>query len=74
MESINVVIGDEIKARIKGEISKSTLETQPCLTGNVSETSSAAIEPISILPISPTATDVLPDSPDLYHLRKLILH
>jgi hypothetical protein len=64
VESINVVIDDEIRAHNKGEISQSTLETLPSLTGNVSETSSAAIEPVSILPISPTATDVLPDSPD----------
>jgi hypothetical protein len=64
MESINVVIDDEIRAHSKGEISHSTLETLPSLTGNVSETSSAAVEPVSILPISPTAADVLPDSPD----------
>jgi hypothetical protein len=64
MESINVVIDDEIRAHSKGKICQSTLETLPSLTGNVSETSSAAIEPVSILPISPTATDVLPDSPD----------
>jgi hypothetical protein len=64
MESINVVIDDEIRAHSKGEISQSTLETLPSLIGNVSETSSAAIEHVSILPISPTATDVLLDSPD----------
>jgi hypothetical protein len=52
-------------AHSKGEISQSTLETLPSLTGNVGETSSAAIEPLSILPISPTTTDVLPDSPDV---------
>jgi hypothetical protein len=74
MESINVVIDDEIRAHSKGAISQSTLETLPSLTSNVSETSSAAIEPVSILRISPTATDVLPDSPDAEPLRKLILH
>jgi hypothetical protein len=58
MESINVVIDDE------GEISQSTLETLPSLTGNVSETSSAAVEPVSSLPISPPAANVLPDSLD----------
>jgi hypothetical protein len=73
MESINVVIDDEIRAHSKGAISQSTLETLPSLTSNVSETSSAAIEPVSILRIS-TATDVLPDSPDAEPLRKLILH
>jgi len=55
MESINVVIDDEIRAHIKGEISQSTLETLPSLTGNVSETSSAAVEPVSIPHISPAA-------------------
>jgi hypothetical protein len=64
MESINVVIDDEIGAHSKGKISQSTLETLPSLTCNVSETSSAAIEPVSILLISPTAIDVLPNSPD----------
>jgi hypothetical protein len=62
MESINVVIDDEIMAHSKGEIPQSTLETLPSLTGNVSETSSAAVEPVSIPPISSTAADVLPDS------------
>jgi hypothetical protein len=64
MESINVVIDYEIRAHSKGEISQSTLETKPSLTGNVSETSSAAVEPVSILPIFPTAADVLPDLTD----------
>jgi hypothetical protein len=59
MGSINVVIADEIRAHSKGEICQSTLQTLPSLTGNVSETSSAAIEPVSILPISPTAADVM---------------
>jgi hypothetical protein len=65
MESINVVFDDEIRAHSKGEISQSTLETLPSLTGNVSETSSAAVEPISIPPISPTVADVFPDSTDV---------
>jgi len=52
----------KIRAHSKGEISQSTLETLPSLTGNVSETSSAVVEPVSIPPISPTAADVLPDS------------
>jgi hypothetical protein len=64
MWSINVVIDDEIMAHSKGEISQSTLETLPSLTGNVSETSSAAVEPVSIPPISPTVADVHPDSTD----------
>jgi hypothetical protein len=64
MESINVVIDDEIRTHSKGEISQSTLETLPSPTGNVSENSSAAVEPVSIPPISPTATDVLLDSTD----------
>jgi hypothetical protein len=61
MESINVVIDDEIRAHSKGEISHSTLETLPSLTDNVSETSYAKVEPVSTPPISPTAADVLPD-------------
>jgi hypothetical protein len=65
MESINVVIDDEIRAHSKGEISQSTLETLPSLIGNVSETSSTAVELVSILPISPTTADVLLDSPDV---------
>jgi hypothetical protein len=65
MESINVVIDDEIRAHSKGEISQSTLEALPSLTGNVSETSSALVELVSILHISPTTADVLPDSPDV---------
>jgi hypothetical protein len=65
MESINAVIDDEIRAHSKGEISQSTLETLPSLTGNLSETSSATVEPVSIPPISPTAADVLPDSTDV---------
>jgi hypothetical protein len=64
MESINVVIDDQIRAHSKGENSQSTLETLPSLTSNVSETSSAVVEPVSIPPISPTAVDVLPDSTD----------
>jgi hypothetical protein len=64
MESINVVIDDEIRAHSKGKIPQSTLETLPSLTGNVSETSSAAVEPVSIPPIFPTAADVLSDSTD----------
>jgi hypothetical protein len=40
MESINVVINDEIRAHSKGEISQCTLGTLPSLTGNRSETSS----------------------------------
>jgi hypothetical protein len=62
MESINVVIDDEKKAYNKWEISQSTLETLPPLTDNVSETSSAEVEPVSTPPISPTAADVLPDA------------
>jgi len=65
MESINVVIDDEIRAHSKGEISQSILETLPSLPGNVSETSSTTIEHVSILPIPSKAIDVLPDSPDL---------
>jgi hypothetical protein len=64
MESINVVIDDEIRAHSKGEISQSTLETLLSHTGNVSETSSSAVEPVSIPPISHTAADVLPDTTD----------
>jgi hypothetical protein len=62
MESINVVIDDEKKAYNKWEISQSTLETLPPLTDNVSETSSAEVEPVSTPPISPTAANVLPDA------------
>jgi hypothetical protein len=65
MESINMVIDDEIRAHSKGEISQSTLETLPSLIGNVSETSSAAVEPVSIVPISPTTKNVLHDSPNV---------
>jgi len=64
MESLNVVIDDLIRAHSKGEIPQSTLETLPSLTGNVSETSSASVEPVSIPPIFPTIADVLPDSTD----------
>jgi hypothetical protein len=61
MESINVVIDDEIKAHSKRDISQSTLETLPSLIDNVSDTSSAEVKPVSNSPNSPTATDVLPD-------------
>jgi hypothetical protein len=69
-----VVIDDEIRAHSKGEISQSTLETLPSLTGNVSETPSAVVEPVSIPPISPTVADVLPDTTNVVPTRKLILH
>lgn len=71
MESVNVVIDDEIMAHSKGEISQSTLETLPSLIGNVSETSSVAVKPVSIPPISPTAADVLPDSIDVVHTEEI---
>jgi hypothetical protein len=56
MESINVVIDDDIGAHSKGEISQSTLEALPSTTDNVSEPSSSAVDPISIPHVSPTAT------------------
>jgi hypothetical protein len=61
MESINVVIDDDIRAHSKGEISQFTLEAIPSPTKNVSKTSSSAVEPVSIPHVSPTAADVLPD-------------
>jgi len=64
MESINVVIDDDIRAHSKGEISQSTLEALPSPSDNVSETSSSTIDPVSVPPVSPTAADVLPDSTD----------
>jgi hypothetical protein len=64
MESINAVIDDDIRAHSKGEISQSTLEALPSPTDNVSETSSSAVVPVSVPPVSPTAADVLPDSTD----------
>jgi hypothetical protein len=62
MGSINVVIDDEIKAHSKGEISQSTLKKLPSLIDNVSETSSAEVEPVSNSPISPIPADVRPDA------------
>jgi hypothetical protein len=62
IESINVVIDDDIRAHSKGEISQFTPEAIPSPIENVSETSSSAVEPESIPPVSPTVADVLPDS------------
>jgi hypothetical protein len=62
MESINVVIDDDIRTHSKGEISQSIPEALPSPRENVSETSFSAVEPVSIHPVSPTTTDVLPDS------------
>jgi len=62
MESFNVVIDDDIRAHSKGEISQFTPDEIPSPTENLSETSSSAVEPVSLPPVSPTAADVLPDS------------
>lgn len=62
MESINVVIDDDIRTYSKGEISQSAPEALPSPTENVSETSSLVVEPISIHLVSLTIADVLPDS------------
>jgi hypothetical protein len=60
------MVNDDIKAHSKGEISQSTPEALPSPTENVSETSSSAVEPVSIHHVSPIASLCL--------LRKLILH
>jgi hypothetical protein len=64
MESINVVIDDDIGAHSKGESSQSILEALPSPTANVSEPSFSAVDPVSIPLVSPTAVDILPDSTD----------
>jgi hypothetical protein len=64
MESINVVIDDDIRAHSKGEISQSTPVALPFSTDNESKTCSSAVDPVSAPPVSPTAADVLPDSTD----------
>jgi hypothetical protein len=61
MESINVVIDDDIGAHSKGEIPQSTLEALPFPTNVVSKPSSSAVDHISIPPVSPTSTDVPPN-------------
>jgi len=64
IESINVVIDDDIRAHSKGEISQSTLEALLSPSDNVSETSSSTVDPISTPHVSLTAADVHPDSID----------
>jgi hypothetical protein len=64
MESINVVIDDDIREHSKGEISQSTPEALPSSIDNVSKTSSSAVDPVSVPLVSPTAADVLLDSTD----------
>jgi hypothetical protein len=71
MESINVVIDDDIRAHSKGEISQSTPEALPSHTENVSETSSSAVEPISFHPVSLIAADVLPNSTNAVSTKEI---
>jgi len=65
MESINVVIDDDIGAQSKWEIPQSTLEALPSPTDDVSKPSSSAIDHISIPPVSSIAADVPLDSTDV---------
>jgi hypothetical protein len=62
MESINVVIDDDIRAHSKGEIPQSTLEALSSPTDDVSKPSSSAVDHISIPHVSPTSVNVPPDS------------
>jgi hypothetical protein len=62
MESINVVIDDDIGAQSKGEIPQSTLEALPSPTDDVSKPFSSAADHISIPHVSHIAADVPPDS------------
>lgn len=53
MESIDVVIDDDIRVHNKGEISQSTLEALLSPIDNVSETSFSVVDPVSVPPFSP---------------------
>jgi len=70
MESINVVIDDDIGAHSKGESSQSTLEALPSPTANVSEPSFSSLDHVSIPHVSPTAADILPDSTDVVPIEE----
>jgi hypothetical protein len=67
MESINVVIDDEIGAESKGEIPQSAFEALPSPVNDVSKPSPSAVDPVSIPPVSPVAVDVPPNSTDAVH-------
>jgi hypothetical protein len=64
MESINVVIDDEIGAPSKGEIPQSSLEALPSPINDVSKPSSSIADLVSIPPVSTAAVDAPLDSPE----------
>jgi hypothetical protein len=64
MESINVVIDDEIGEQSKGEIPYAALEALPSPIDDVRKPSSSAVDSVSIPPVSPAASDVPSDSTD----------
>jgi hypothetical protein len=70
MESINVVIDDDIGAQSKGEIPQFTLEALTSPTNDVSKPSSSAVDHISIPPVSSTTADVPPDSTDAVLIKE----